>query len=231
MLRTAMAEPYETRLTRARHLKDVMDAERTGVPFLHWLDDEGELHILMLTPDRTRVTVGRRTQYEVPLTWDDEVSREHALLELVGEGWTLVDDGLSLNGSYVNGNRIHGRRRLEDRDRMCFGKTHVQYREPSHEEGSESTARRPQATPSVPLTEQERKVLIALCRPIVESSTATPATNPQIAGEVYLSVDAVKAHMRHLFDRFGLDDLPQNEKRTQLAAIALGSGLLAPHDF
>ncbi len=94
-----------------------------------------------------------------------------------------------------------------------------------------STARRAGAGPDVPTTEQERKVLIALCRPIVESSTATPATNPQIAGEVHLSVDAVKAHMRHLFDRFGLDDLPQNEKRMQLAAMALGSGLLAPHDF
>jgi DNA-binding CsgD family transcriptional regulator len=84
---------------------------------------------------------------------------------------------------------------------------------------------------SIPLTEMQRKLLIALCRPIVESSSATPATNPQIAAEVHLSVDAVKAHMRHLFDRFGLGDLPQNEKRHQLVAIVLGSGLLARHDF
>ena len=30
--------------------------------------------------------------------------------------WTVVDDGLSRNGTYVNGERIHGRRRLVDGD-------------------------------------------------------------------------------------------------------------------
>ena len=53
----------------------------------------------------------------------------------------------------------------------------------------------------------------------------------QIAAEVHLSVDAVKAHMRHLFERFELGALPQNEKRMRLVAIVLGSGLLARHDF
>ncbi len=81
------------------------------------------------------------------------------------------------------------------------------------------------------MTETKRKVLIALCRPIVESNSATPATNPQIALEVHLSVDAVKRHMGDLFDRFELGELPQNEKRQQLVAIVRASGLLAPHDF
>lgn len=214
-----------------RHLKALIEAERTGVPFLHWLDRDGEQHILMLGDDRPRITVGRREQSDVALTWDLEVSRAHALLEPVGEEWTLVDDGLSRNGSYVNGSRIHGRQRLHDRDRMCFGNTHVVYREPSPAEGSQSTARAPGAPGSVPLTETQRKLLVALCRPIVESSSATPATNPQVAAEVYMSVDRVKAHMRLLFDRFGLGELPQNEKRTRLVSIVLGSGLLAPHDF
>ena len=77
----------------------------------------------------------------------------------------------------------------------------------------------------------QRKVLIARCRPIIESSSAIPATNPQIAAEVFLSVDAVKAHLRLLFDRFGLGELPQNEKRSRLVSIVLDSGLLVPHDF
>ncbi|HUA45522.1 MAG TPA: hypothetical protein VMA77_09865 [Solirubrobacteraceae bacterium] len=46
---------------------------------------------------------------------------------------------------------------------------------------------------------------------------------------MHLSVDTVKAQMRHLFERFGLGELPQNEKRTRLVTIVLGSGLLAPH--
>jgi len=114
---------------------------------------------------------------------------------------------------------------------MCFGNTHVVFREPTAEGGSESTARRPGAPRSIPLTETQRKLLIALCRPIVESNSTTPATNPQIAAEVYLSVDSVKAHMHDLFERFGLSELPQNEKRQRLVTIVLGDGLLVRHDF
>jgi len=212
-----------------RDLKALIEAERTGIPFVYWYDADRVQHILMLGRDRARVTIGRREQSDIPLSWDDEVSRAHAILEPVGESWTVVDDGLSRNGSYVNGARVSGRRRLNDKERMCFGKTYVTYREPSSGGGSESTARAPHSPSAVPLTETQRRLLVALCRPIVESTSTTPATNPQIAEEVHLSVDAVKAHLRALFDRFGLSELPQNEKRTRLEAIA--RTLLAPHEF
>lgn len=226
-----MAEGFETRLVRPRHLKEVLEAEGTGIPFLHWLDDAGEQQLLMLPSDGARVTIGRSEHSDVALTWDDEVSRKHALLEPVGDEWTLVDDGLSMNGSFVNGNRIHGRRRLADRDSLCFGNTHVHYRAPAPAGGSVSTKRGPGSPEGVPLTETQRKLLIALCRPMVVSGSVSPATNPQIAAEVHLSVEAVKAQMHGLFERFGLGVLPQNEKRMQLAAIARPPGLLAPHDF
>jgi len=74
-------------------------------------------------------------------------------------------------------------------------------------------------------------VLIALCRPIVNDGSVIPATNAQIAWEVHLSVDAVKAHLRKLFERFQLDHLPQNEKRAKLVRIVLERGTLKPHDF
>jgi hypothetical protein len=48
---------------------------------------------------------------------------------------------------------------------------------------------------------------------------------------VYLTVDAVKAHLRVLFERYGLSQLPQNEKRARLVAAVLESGALAPRDF
>ncbi len=226
-----MAHTHDVRLPSPRELKDLIEAERTGIPFLYWRNGAGEQHILTLGPDRPRVTIGRRDQSNIPLTWDPEVSRAHALLEPVGEEWTLIDDGLSRNGSFVNGSRIHGRHRLHDRDRMCFGNTHIVFREPAGEGGSESTARPPGSSGDVHLSEMQRKVLIALCRPMIESASSIPATNPQIAAEVFLSVDAVKAHLRILFERFGLGDLPQNEKRSRLVSIVLSSGLLAPHDF
>jgi hypothetical protein len=231
MLRIAVHDPNETRLVRPRHLKERIEAEATGIPFLYWLDDDGEQHILMLSADRQKVEIGRRDSCDIALTWDGEVSRLHAMLEAVGEEWTLIDDGRALNGSFVNGSRVHGRQRLSDRDRMCFGNTHVVFCEPAADAGSVSTARRPGAPSGVPLTETQRKLLIALCRPIVESNSTTPATNPQIAGEVHLSVDSVKGHMHDLFERFGLAELPQNEKRQRLVAIVIGDGLLARHDF
>jgi hypothetical protein len=226
-----MNETREARALTPRELQAQIEAERTGIPFLYWRDGDGEQRILMLPYDRPRVTIGRREQSDVALSFDLEVSRAHALLEPVGEEWTLVDDGLSRNGSFVNGGRIRGRQRLHDRDRMCFGATHVVFREPIGPEGSDSTARAPGSPKTVPLTETQRKVLIALCRPVFDSSSATPATNPQIAAEVYLSVDAVKAQLRVLFDRFGLGELPQNEKRGRLVAIVLRDGVLVARDF
>ena len=65
------------------------------------------------------------------------------------------------------------------------------------------------------LSEGQRKVLIALCRPLKDSAYASPATNKEIADEVHLSVDAVKSHLRIIFERFGVDELPQNQKRSR----------------
>jgi hypothetical protein len=41
----------------------------------------------------------------------------------------------------------------------------------------------------------------------------------------------VKAHLRVLFEHFGLQDLPQNQKRARLAATALVNGVVAPHEL
>jgi hypothetical protein len=44
-------------------------------------------------------------------------------------------------------------------------------------------------------------------------------------------VDAVKAHLRVLFERFGLQDLPQNQKRASLAATVLLNGVVKAHEL
>jgi hypothetical protein len=48
---------------------------------------------------------------------------------------------------------------------------------------------------------------------------------------VFLSVEAVKAHLRELYGRYGFDKLAQNQKRANLVAAALASGVLDPRDF
>jgi predicted component of type VI protein secretion system len=210
-------------------LKEVIAAERTGFPFLVWRTDDDGQRLLLLNQANWRVTIGRDSAADVPLPWDAEVSRTHALLEQVGRGWTLIDDGLSRNGSFVNGHRVVGRRRLTDKDRLVFGGTTVTYRETSG--AITQTASAIDTPAAIPLSPMQRKVLIALVRPVHESDSATPATNRQIAEEVFLTVDAVKAHLRVLFERYGLSELPQNEKRARLVATVLDAGALLPRDF
>ena len=57
------------------------------------------------------------------------------------------------------------------------------------------------------------------------------ATDQQIAAEVSLGVDAVKAHLRVLRIRFDLDDLPQDQKRARLAKLALELGIVARREL
>ncbi|HTT30586.1 MAG TPA: FHA domain-containing protein [Solirubrobacteraceae bacterium] len=210
-------------------LKEVIAAERTGFPFLVWRTEDDGQRLLLLNQANWRVTIGRDPAADVPLPWDAEVSRTHALLEQVGRGWMLIDDGLSRNGSFVNGHRVVGRRRLTDKDRLVFGGTSVTYRETSG--AITQTASAIDTPAAIPLSPMQRKVLIALVRPVHESDSATPATNRQIAEEVFLTVDAVKAHLRVLFERYGLSELPQNEKRARLVATVLDAGALLPRDF
>ena len=128
------------------------------------------------------------------LDWDSEISRVHAALERIGDDWTVVDDGLSHNGTYLNGSRVTSRQRLKDGDVLTVGGVALAFRAP----GGESMSR-PTVTAMGPhvgelLTPAQRRVLIALCRPFKDSTYATPATNQQIADELVVSVDAVKSH-------------------------------------
>ncbi len=81
------------------------------------------------------------------------------------------------------------------------------------------------------LSATQRKVLAALARPYRHGDFATPATNQAIADELHLSVDAVKAQLRTLFQRFGIEQLPQNEKRSRLVAEAMRAGVVTQREL
>lgn len=211
-------------------LQAVLAAERTGNPFLVWRDADRRQRILAMGPDHWRVTIGRDSAADVPLAGDAEVSRAHAVIERVGQGWAFVDDGLSRNGSFINQTRVLGRRRLVDHDRIRCGGSEIVFRAPAVGAG-DSTVSSQSIAPVLPLSPMQRKILIALCRPVHASDAATPATNRQIAEEVHLTVDAVKAHLRVLFERYGLSGLAQNEKRARLVSTVLLSGVLTAQEF
>jgi len=217
--------------TTAVELKAQIEAERAGAPFLVYRDGDGLQQILTLAGET--LWIGRRESVGLSLPWDDQVSGVHAELEPTAGEWTVVDDGLSRNGSYVNGERVTGRRRLRDRDMLRFGRTVMLYRAPAEAGGAPagSTVLAGDVMVAAHLSETQRKVLVALCRPFKDGAVhATPATNQQIADELFLSVQAVKAHLRALFEKFGVEDLAQNSKRAALVHRALQSGLISARD-
>ena len=204
----------------------IREAERAGKPFLVMRDEGGAQLLVTLPEDAATAVVGRSADSDVPIPWDDRVSRTHAQLVRVGTRWYVEDDGLSRNGTWVNEERVTGRRLLRDGDVLRAGHTAVLVRIPA--QGS-SAPTRPESrfAPSGPLPPGQRKVLEALCRPcLAPGGPHPPASNDQIAGELHLSVDAVKAHLRQLFRRFDVEHLPQIQKRTALVRIAIESGIL-----
>ena len=77
------------------------------------------------------------------------------------------------------------------------------------------------------LTESQLGVLRALCRPCLAGGPYTsPASNQEIARELSLSLDGVKTHLRTLFGKFGIGDLPQNQKRARLVELAIRWGVV-----
>jgi pSer/pThr/pTyr-binding forkhead associated (FHA) protein len=211
-------------------LRERIEAERVGRPFLVLRDGDGAQRLVELGPGGDRLSIGRAPTNDVSLPWDTEVSRLHAELECIGGEWTASDDGLSTNGTFVNGRRVTGRVRLRDGDVLRVGRTSIAFRRPASEDSQPTRVGAPRLTLQ-DLTPTQRAVLIALARPYRDDEFAVPATNGTIAEEVHLSVDAVKANLRALFTRFGIEHLPQNQKRSRLVAEALQQGVLSARDL
>ncbi len=219
------------RVASAPELKAQIEAERAGRPFFVYRNGDDQQAILAVGEGASELWVGRAESADVQLAWDEEVSALHAQIEVVRDECTLVDDGLSRNGSYVNGERVHGRRHLRDGDVIRFGRTEVLYRRPG-EDAPEATAIASETPAAATVSPAQRKVLVALCRPYKDGGKfATPATNQEIGAELHLSVDAVKTHMRALFEKLGVGDLPQNQKRVALVERALNAGAVTQRDL
>ena len=217
--------------TSAPELKAQIEAERGGRPFLVFRDSGGEQQILVVEEGRTELWVGRGESADLRLDWDEEVSGLHAQIEVVRGECTLLDDGLSRNGSFVGEQRVDGRRRLRDGDVLRFGRTAVLFRRPG-ENAPEATVVASEVPAAATISPAQRRVLLALCRPFKEGAEfATPATNQAIAAELHLSVDAVKTHMRALFEKLEVEDLPQNRKRAALVERALQSGVISRREL
>jgi pSer/pThr/pTyr-binding forkhead associated (FHA) protein len=205
-----MAAPAGTR--SVTELKARIDAERAGQPFLLYLGGDGRQQLFHFESDMAQVSVGRRESADVVLDWDEEVSRLHARFERIQDG-----------------RRLSGRRRLSNGDSVRFGSTTLTFRSSGVDEQATAVARE---MPELSISATQRRVLVALCRPYKHGgSFASPSTNQQIAEELFLSVAAVKTHLRTLFAKFCIEHLPQNQKRIGLVERAFYSGLVSERDL
>ena len=202
-------------------------AERLGLPFLVYRDGEGRQRIHPLDRGRRSVTIGRRGEADVSLPWDPECSRLHAELELRAGEWTISDDGLSQNGTWVNELRLVGRRRLSDGDDVRVGRTHLIFANPvAVGIGPTLVPGELSATPR--FSEQQQRLLRALCRPLLgDGEGVAPATDEEIARSAGIPVSTVTTELDHLTRALALDEGPPDVRRRELALLALRSGLVA----
>jgi pSer/pThr/pTyr-binding forkhead associated (FHA) protein len=172
----------------------------------------------VLPPGSASLTVGRHPSSDVLINWDDQVSRLHARLERANGEWELVDDGFSRNGTFVNGKRLSGRRRLRDGDVLRVGVTTATFRMPE----ASRTADAPD------LSTTQRRILVALSR---SHRSGGPASDQEIADELYLSVAAVRAHLKVLCARLAVDEPSERDRRARLVERAFAMGLISESDL
>jgi pSer/pThr/pTyr-binding forkhead associated (FHA) protein len=196
-------------------------AERSDAPFLELRDGDGVQRLVELGEES--LTVGRSPSCGLALPWDAQVSRSHTSIEALDGVWTVLDDGRSTNGTFVNEERVSGRRTLRHLDVIRVGATRLRFHDPS-QAGQDSKLTEVAAAMAVPtLTPAQLRVLAALCRP-----ADGPASNEEIAAELTVSIDTVKTHMRALFDAFNLQSSAPYRKRFELVRKAIEAGLVSP---
>jgi predicted component of type VI protein secretion system len=164
-------------------------------------------------------TIGRHPDSDL-LIADQSVSRLHATIEHVGSGWCLSD--MSSNGTTVNGTRILGKQiAISAGSTIDIGGLSIVLRDTS-EYVAEETITRTTSRPRI--TSAERRVLLALCRPLVTDRTIRqPASVSDMADDLVASKETVKFHLKNLYMKF---DIPTAglSRRGLLADAALRSG-------
>jgi hypothetical protein len=201
-------------------------AVERGEPFLVFRDGDGRQRIYELREPVESITVGRRFEADVSLSWDPEASRLHAELSYRGGEWTICDDGWSQNGTWVNGLRLAGRRRLADGDLVKIGRTIIGFHQPGAD-GPGPTMVQGELSATPRFSEQQQRILRALCRPLfADGDGFNPNSDLEVSEQTGIDVDVVTQELDLLARLFGLEDMPRPERRAEVALLAVRSGLV-----
>lgn len=90
------------------------------------LKESGQVGRVLIWDTRT-LSIGRSSENDLTLE-DDEISRQHAML--INEGGVLeIGDYRTGNGTFVNGQRVTGKQKIEPGDVISIGKLELEFRE------------------------------------------------------------------------------------------------------
>jgi hypothetical protein len=190
--------------------------------------------IWLTLPDGTeqelgeRLTIGRDSDNDLVLP-GTTVSRRHAILIAEGGRWTIEDCG-SANGTYLNGNRLPPGRPLPLRhaDRIQVGAETLLFSFPS--EAADADRTQPHELPSsgaAELSAFQSQIVHCLCEPWLRgASLESLPSNDQIAALLGTpgAAGGVKAALRRVYVKAGIDELPPGAKRRALCRVARSRG-------
>ena len=212
----------------APELKAQIEAEREGRPFLVFRNGADEQAIVAIEAGADELWVGRSESADVRLEWDEEVSActPRSRSCATSAPWSTTASPATAPSSTRSASTAAA---------TCATATPCASAAPRSSSGArgrapsaEETVIASETPAAASISPAQRRVLLALCRPYKDGANfATPATNQEIGAELHLSVDAVKTHMRALFEKLGVGDLPQNQKRVALVERALQTGVVS----
>lgn len=165
-----------------------------GGALISWRDADGTQHVLNLSGHPAVVTIGRRVECGIALPGDPRVSRVHAKLERVDCDWTVCDDGLSRNGTWINDEPLRGTHRLLDGDRLKVGGTVLTVRMP---EGPESPSTQGATGVADGPGVSRARVVVRLCGPLtvqVDGRRLEAGLSGRIGRRLFAYLIATRAH-------------------------------------
>jgi pSer/pThr/pTyr-binding forkhead associated (FHA) protein len=210
--------------------------ERRQVAYVAYRDGADELRFVELDSERApEIVIGRAAELDISLRWDLDASNVHAVIKQIGTVWVLDDVG-SLNGTFVNDQRLVDNYKLIDRDLIRVGETYLAYRAAipeGHPAPVEPTATRISTRPPpVTVSGDQKRVLVELCRPLLESDglpAATP-TNSEIAQKLFMARGTVASHLRRISALLAIHDR-HGAQRELLAREAIRLQLVSRRDL
>jgi len=130
--------PITLRIEEACELTEIEDIYDSGQPRLLYIQgliqESSACLVTNLSASQSRTlyqpqmvwTLGRHREAAVPLK-DQTLSRQHAVIMYIPDAGFFLIDLNSMNGTYVNDQRIHQRYRLKDGDCIHLGRLKINF--------------------------------------------------------------------------------------------------------